>query len=175
MQRRAPTKYKMIVFWCSVVQRYYQLSGLLHPDALIKHNSQTMQHYWNNCNILRFFCKNWHWAMTQMTSMKIYIGKIHCGPGFKLFCLFVVEGSSLVEGSGAGENVKAWSGKKAERHDLRERKLSGSTTVPAGRVQKVSTLREWEHTQGKAIVKVGINRTHLCKPGCDWLILIFMG
>lgn len=45
--------------------------------------------------------------MTQMTSMKIYIGKIHCGPGFKLFCLFVVEGSSLVEGSGAGENVKA--------------------------------------------------------------------
>lgn len=58
------------------------------------------------------------------------------------FCFFFLEGSSLVEGGGAGENVKAWSGKKAERHDLREWKLSGSAPVPAGRVQKVSILRK---------------------------------
>lgn len=64
--------------------------------------------------------------------------------GLKIFffCFFFLEGSSLVEGGGAGENVKAWSGKKAERHDLRERKLSGSAPVPAGRVQKVSILRK---------------------------------
>lgn len=58
------------------------------------------------------------------------------------FFLFFLEGSSLVERGGAGENVKAWSGKKAERHDLREWKLSGSAPVPAGRVQKVSILRK---------------------------------
>lgn len=58
------------------------------------------------------------------------------------FFIFFLEGSSLVERGGAGENVKAWSGKKAERHDLREWKLSGSAPVPAGRVQKVSILRK---------------------------------
>lgn len=61
---------------------------------------------------------------------------------YLFFFFFFLEGSSLVERGGAGENVKAWSGKKAERHDLREWKLSGSAPVPAGRVQKVSILRK---------------------------------